>query len=80
MKVIIESLNDKGLQENDWRNYIRIYIDDKKVFSVSDGEPEDSNLSRDFSDCFKIPDLLELAYEAGANGESFEIECKTIGE
>ena len=52
---------------------IRILADGKTVFSVSDGEPEDANLSRDFSDCWEVPNLMKKAYEAGKRGEEFEL-------
>lgn len=59
---------------SDYRNALKIEIDGKRVFSVCDGQPEDSNLSRAFNDCYSIPDLLKRAYEAGKNGESYEVE------
>lgn len=59
---------------DDYRSRLSIEIDGKSVFLVRDGEPEDSNLSRDFSDCYSIVDLMERAYEAGKNGEEFEVE------
>lgn len=42
--------------------------------NFSGGEPEDFSLTRDLNDAFKIQDLLILAYNAGKNGESLEIE------
>ena len=62
MKITIKSRSDKNYEECDYRNAIEISIDGKRVFEVADGEPEDSNLSRDFNDCWKIPELLESAY------------------
>jgi len=60
---------------DDYRNHLKIEIDGKTVFQASDGEPEDATLGRDFNDCYSVVDLMERAYEAGKNGESFEIEC-----
>ena len=59
---------------------MEIFVDDKKVFCVYDGEPEDANLSRDFNDCIVIPDLMEMAYKAGVLGEIFEIEYLKVNE
>ena len=44
------------------------------VVKFSDGEPEDANLSRDFSDVHSIPMLLKRAHAAGERGEIFEVE------
>lgn len=50
-----------------------IIVDGKEVFSVHDGEPEDSTLGRNFSACFNIPELLQKVYDAGKSGEQLEI-------
>lgn len=42
------------------------------------GEPEDNNMSRNFSDIFLIKDLIKIAYNAGKNGEELEIIEKEI--
>lgn len=61
------------IEEHDgYSSSIEILIDGKRVFCVSDGEPEDNNLSRNFSDCYMILELLRRAYEAGKRGEPFE--------
>ncbi len=74
MKIKIVKRNEKYLERYDYRNFLRIEINDKKEFEVMDGEPEDSNLSRDFNDCLKIIDLMKMAFNAGKNGEKFELE------
>ena len=53
-----------------------IRIDDKQVFEINDlsDSPEYSTFDRDLSDCNRIPELLRMAYEAGKNGDFFEIE------
>lgn len=43
-----------------------------------DGEIEDNNMSRNFSDIFLIKDLIKIAYNAGKNGEELEIIEKEI--
>lgn len=42
------------------------------------GEPEDNNISRNFSDIFLIKDLIKIAYNAGKYGEELEIIEKEI--
>lgn len=73
MKLIIKQPSEE-LFEEDFRGFYQIHIDDKRVFSVHDGEPEDANLSRDFNDAYQVPDLMRQAYEAGKKGEEFEVE------
>lgn len=45
-----------------------------ETFSImfKEGEPEDNTLNRDLNDVYSISDLIELAYNAGKNGEEFE--------
>ena len=74
------SLTDKGRERRDWRDMLTIEVDGKTVFDVWDGEPEDANLRRDFSDCVKIPELMEMAYAAGKAGESFIVEKVKLDE
>ena len=80
MKVTTISLTEKAVEERDYRDICAIEIDDKKVFRVSDGEPEDSNLSRDFSDVYSIPELMQKAYDAGKNGEEITFEQHAVEE
>ena len=63
--------NDSELEDFDYRNKLTITADEVKVFDVEDDEPEDSNLSRAFSDCYNVVSLMKQAYEAGKNGEEF---------
>lgn len=74
MKVKVMSLTEEEIEQRDYRDILAIYINDKKVFIVMDGEPEDANLNRDFNDCWFITDLMRQAYQAGINGEALEIE------
>ncbi len=57
-------------------NKIEIFVNGKKMFYVIDGEPEDRLLCRDFSDCYEITTLMQLAYNAGKNGEEFILTCE----
>lgn len=80
MKVTVKSLTKEERERRDYRNALGIDIDGKQVFSVVDGEPEDATLSRDFDDCYKIPNLMRLAHKAGVDGETFEIETIKVDE
>jgi len=74
MKVTLKSLTDKGQERRDYGDIIEIHINGKYKFGVHDGEPEDNNLSRNFNDCWRIPQLMREAYEDGKNGEEFIFE------
>ena len=58
---------------------VTVKLDDKVVFSVSDGEPEDNSLCRNFSDCSKLLQLLEKTYELGKNGVDVKFKDTEIG-
>ena len=74
MKIEIISLTEEGQERRDYRNILMIKVDGKQVFEVFDGEPEDANLARDFSDCWNIPKMLKAAHKAGLAGEKLEME------
>ena len=78
MLVEIKSLTEESLNQRDYRDILYIHINGKRVFGVMDGEPEDSNLMRDFNDCFNVPDLMRRAYQAGVSGESIEVETSRV--
>ena len=80
MKVSTISLTEEAVERRDYRDMYVIEINDKKVFSVSDGEPEDSNLRRDFSDVYSIPELMQKAYDAGKRGEEITFEQIEVDE
>lgn len=80
MKIKETTLSEKGLNDNDYRNFLKIEVDGKAEVSFYDGEPEDANLSRDFSDCHAITVLMQKAFEAGKNGEEFDLECVEADE
>ena len=74
MKVDLIVRSWEARENCDFRSAVVITVDEKEEFSVHDGEPEDSNIGRDFSDVMKIPYLMELAYNAGKNGEEFTVD------
>jgi hypothetical protein len=68
MKVKVVTTTD-----SEYNQSMEIYIEKHLAFSVYDGEPEDNNLGRNFEDCFSVPELMKKAYEAGKNGQKFEL-------
>jgi len=80
MKIEIISLTEEEQERRDNRDQITIKFDGVPVFQVSDGEPEDSNLCRDFNDCWAIPNLLKAAHKAGLAGEELEVIETEINE
>ena len=78
MEVNVLSCSESQLEDRDYRDILEIYINGKREFIVGDGEPEDSNLSRDFNDCWKVTDLMRQAYDAGKNGEEFMLSYGDI--
>jgi len=80
MKITTISLTDQGLEDNDYRDAYKITVDDWPVATFCDGEGEDNTLGRNFSDVYSIPELLKRAYEAGKNGEPFEIISAEVDE
>lgn len=79
MKIIISRLSEEELERREYQDKFSIDVDETRLY-FADGEPEDNNLSRNFSDVYSIPKLLKKAYNAGKNGEKFEIEEKEIDE
>jgi hypothetical protein len=57
---------------------IRIEIDGVKAFEVHEGEPEDMTLGRNLNDCVSITTMLRQAFDAGANGETFELSYEVF--
>ena len=80
MKVEVTTLGEKGLEDRDYRSVLIIDAGEGGMVAFWDGEPEDANLGRDFSDCYAIPNLMKMAYEAGRNGEDFEIVAKVTND
>lgn len=74
MKITIETYSEKAIEERDYCGKFVLKIDGKTLINVYDGEPEDSNLGRNFSDVFYIPELIQRVYDAGKSGEVLEIE------
>lgn len=80
MKVEVVVSSEEFREKNDYRNTMSIVVDGKKEVSFTDGEPEDNNLNRNFNGVYKIDKLMKKAYEAGKNGESFELSTREIDD
>ncbi len=80
MKITTITLTDKGLDDNDYQDAYKICVDDEPVASFFDGDHKDNSLGRGFSDVYAIPELMEMAYLAGKNGEPFEIVKAEVDE
>lgn len=54
---------------------LALIINDKERFNVYSNyeTPEDNSLGRNFNHCFRITDLMFEAYQAGKNGEPFDL-------
>ena len=76
MIITSEVLSDQARSRNDGRDSLRIRFKqsgkEAAVFHVHDGEPEDNKLSRNFRDCYDLPSLFAMVYEAGKKGEEIE--------
>lgn len=72
-------LTTTNTQNDDYETTFEIAVDGKIEFSVSEGSPEDNSLGRNFSDCFNIPDLMRMAYDAGRRGEEFTVHEAVAG-
>jgi hypothetical protein len=70
VKKVITPSSDYGYDR------VTIVVDNDEFCSVRDFSecPEDANTGRDLSFVYGIPKLLKKAYEAGKNGDSFDME------
>ena len=80
MKVEVLTLTEEAKELRDYRDSLTIKIDNEEVFQVYDGELEDNFLSRNFRDCYRIDQLMKLAYEAGKRNEELIFEMKEVEE
>jgi hypothetical protein len=65
---------------NEWGSSLAIEINGQEEFHVSDSfdSPEDNTLGRSFSNCYNIPSLMKMAYEAGKAGEPIVVETVDV--
>ena len=85
MQLVVTTYNDET-GKYDCRRGLQIeLVAEGKVIELEfvEGEPEDATLGRDFSDVYSIAEMVQLAYEAGVNGELLfpqfiEGDCKEL--
>jgi hypothetical protein len=66
----------KTKNEYNTTDSFELSVNEQYQFSVGNGLnecPEDATLQRDLSFVFRIPNLMEQAYEAGKRGEELDI-------
>ena len=68
IRTTYEEADDYG--EGEW---FEISVNGRRRISAGGGEPEDNSLGRDLNFVFDIVPLMREAWEAGKNGESFDI-------
>ena len=74
-------ITEKNITCGDEEAY-ELIINGKSELYVRDyGEPEDNSLCRDLNFVYSIIKLMKKSYEAGKNGETFDVEAiKSDGE
>ena len=67
----------KCINGTDWNDCAKLVmkVNGEKVLRISclSECPEDASLERDLNFVYDIPDLMKRAWEAGKNGEPFEV-------
>jgi hypothetical protein len=62
--------------ENDCRSAVKVLFNGCELFDMIDGEPEDNNLSRNFS--FDLSELVNRVALAAMDGEVVRHETKEV--
>lgn len=75
MNIEIKYFEDDGWE---YRQGVRITIDGDNMLDVMDGEIEDNNLSRNFSDVYNIKDIIEKVYNAGLNNQELVLKVEDL--
>jgi hypothetical protein len=77
MIVTTTTRDEKFLDDYDYRDFLAVSVNGNTVMSVHDGEPEDNNLGRNFSEVHNVVKLIRLAHEAGKAGEELTFVDET---
>lgn len=76
MDKVLKITEATGYNEDDYRGYVHITMEagGKVLHDLSffDGEPEDSNISRNFNDCLSITSALATVAKLVKRGYSVE--------
>ena len=79
-KLINSALLKVQYSENpqDYRSAVSLNLEGTNEISFMDGEPEDANLSRDFSDVYQIAEMIEYANHLGLYGVKIITETEDV--
>jgi len=79
-KLISSTLLKVQYAENpqDYRSAVSLNLEGSNEIIFMDGEPEDANLSRDFSDVYQIAEMIEYANQLGLDGVKIITETEDI--
>lgn len=80
MKIIKTTNSEKFSEKHGYRRFLKIKINGKEEVNFIDGEPEDANLSKHFSDCYSIISMMKKAHKAGVDGEEFIVTERIIDD
>lgn len=67
---------DALIDDEEMKSELTIEVDGEEAAYFVEGEPEDANMLRDFSDVHNICNLMKMAYNAGKTGEEFDHQIK----
>lgn len=70
MEIKIYTRSESAKAENEYDDRVVIEIDGEQMFDVHDGEVEDNDLGRNFSDVYSIDKMLIKAHQAGKKGRN----------
>ena len=62
----------------DYRSAVSLNLEGSNKIVFMDGEPEDANLGRDFSDVYQIAKMLEYANQLGLDGVKIITETEDV--
>lgn len=62
----------------DYRSAVCLNLEGSNEISFMDGEPEDANLNRDFSDVYQIAEMIEYANQLGLDGVKIITETEDV--
>jgi len=76
MRVTIKFSGEKYQPGDEYQERCEVLVDGKVIASGSNLAecPEDANLGRDLRFVYRLPAALMAAFQAGQNGESFDLD------
>ena len=79
-KLISSALLKVQHAENpeDYRSAVYLNLEGTNEISFIDGEPQDANLNRNFSDVYQIAEMIEYANQLGLYGVKIITETEDV--